>query len=290
MNPCTSLVEDHVLSWCVLDIPHGYRLVPKNVHSSHTVYDGKLLEPAGVFEEDGEVWVNICGGCSGSLSKAAPDLPPSLSLANDMWIGNAPLELDSLTFPEQLLLAHLYPRVYVFKLYPKKGFTNDVNSLQHGMRGTVSTFALDLLGITSMIEGKLMPSPTSILASLISVTFIGLGHLPKNWIRQLFRVRRYKVLEALKWLKEHNPKYYGDMVIDDARIGMLPDDDVPIELLSIIRQSTDVDVVTQETRSAGYVEEDNSVVNEWIAEDDGEWVFMILCRSEMNDERMNDRW
>jgi hypothetical protein len=284
-----SVVEDKVFSWCILDLPHVYRLAPKDVHSSHTLYDGKLLEPAGVFSEGGKMWVNVCGGCCGSLSKATPDLPPPLSLANDMWIGNIPTELDSLTFPEQLLLAHLYPRVYVFKLYPKKGFASDLKGLQQGMRGTVSTFALDLAGITSMIEGKLMPRPTFILAALISVTFIGLGHLPKNWIRQLFRVCRYKVLEALRWLKTHNPKYYGDVVIDDTRIGLLPDDDVPIELLSVIRQSTDVDVVMQE--SAGYVEEDNIVVNEWIAEDDGEFCLtMAVQRSRMIDWWMNDRW
>lgn len=88
--------------------------------------------------------------------KSLPDLPPAFSLANNMWIGPIPNELNSLTFPEQLLLSHLYPRVFLFKLYLKKGYSGDPNTLQRGMRGTVSTFALDLSSIASMVEGNVI--------------------------------------------------------------------------------------------------------------------------------------
>jgi hypothetical protein len=101
-----------------------------------------------------------------------------------------------------------------------------------------------------MVSGNLMPRSPSILASLISVTFIGLGTLPKQWIRTTFRVRRQIVYEALCWLKDHNKKYYDVVQIDAAQILALPEDDVPIEVMSIIRQSSDVGIVAQE--SAGY--------------------------------------
>lgn len=168
-----------------------------------------------------------------------------------MWIGAIPAELSSLTFPEQLLISHLYPRVYVFKLYPKKGVGVNPEKLQRGMRGTISTFELNMDNITSMLEGNLMPRRPAILASVISVTYIGLGRLPKHWLRQIFRVRRRNIFLALQWLKANNKKYYGNITISEEVINMLPEDDVPVELLSIIRQSHDVGIVDQE--SAGYV-------------------------------------
>src|SRR5271163_1610470 len=108
------------------------------------------------------------------------------------------------------------------------------------MKGTVCTYNLDMTGITSMLSGDLMPRPPLVLASLISVTFIGIGRLPKRWIRNTFRVRRQFVFEALCWLRQHNPKYYGSIQIDLHRLHALPEDDVPVEVMSVIRRSSDV--------------------------------------------------
>lgn len=69
---------------------------------------------------------------------------------------------------------------------------------------------------------------------MISVTYIGVGKLPKNWLRSTFRVRREAVASALAWLKTNNPKYYGNIMISADALRQLPDDDVPDELLSII--------------------------------------------------------
>ena len=102
-----------------------------------------------------------------------------------------------------------------------------------------------------MIKGNLLPRPLPLLASLISVTFIGLGHLPKHWLKHLFRVHRQKVHLALEWLKVNNPKYYGQIEINSDCLQALPINDVPVEILSIVRQSNDVDMIVQE--SVGYV-------------------------------------
>ena len=243
--------EDQVTSHPIDQLPNAHRLIPTNPHDLHTLFDGKLLDPLGVTNKGNMQFVQICRQCRLSLQRATPNLPPPLSLANNMWIGQIPDVLSSLTFPEQLLISHLYPRVFVFKLYPKNGFGGDPDTLQRGMAGTVSTFDLDLSSITSMIEGNLMPRPLPLLASLISVTFIGLGRLPKHWLKQLFRVRRQKVHLALQWLKENNPKYYGQIEINSERLQALPINDIPVEILSIVRQSNDVDMIVQE--SAGYV-------------------------------------
>ncbi|KAJ7031925.1 hypothetical protein C8F04DRAFT_905170, partial [Mycena alexandri] len=126
---------------------------------------------------------------------------PQYALANNLWIGRIPWQLRALTFPEQLLIALLYPRVYVFKLHPRCGGTQDPNTLQRGMRGTVSSYDLDCDGVVSMLAGDLMPRPPAVLASVISVTYIGLGQLPKDWLRSTFRVRRKVVWEALSWFQ-----------------------------------------------------------------------------------------
>ena len=78
-----------------------------------------LLEPEGVIVDlSGKKQVQVCGSCRMELNKDRT-LPPKFSLANNLWIGRVPWELKKLTFPEQLLIAHIYPRVFVFKLYLK---------------------------------------------------------------------------------------------------------------------------------------------------------------------------
>lgn len=239
---------DGVLNIDIEAIPSPLRLVPHKPHPDHTIFDGMLLAPEGVIRQGGRSTVNICRECLGDLTKTSP-LPPKLSLANNLWIGAVPTELSTLTFPEQLLIAHLYPRVYVFKLFPKSG-AGLVDGLQRGMRGNVSTYELNVGAVAAMVEGKLMPRPPAILSSLIAITYIGVGRIAKNWIHSTFRVRRYHVSRALNWLKVNNPKYYGEVVISQHQLDQLPEDSVPDEILAVIRQSNDTTLVDQE--SSGY--------------------------------------
>jgi len=155
--------------------------------------------------------------------------------------------LQVLTFPEQLLIALLYPRVYVFKLFPKRQRgAHKMESMQRAIRGNVSTYELNSEGIASMVEGNLMPRPPAILASLISVTFIAIGEMPQNWLHSTFRVRRKVVWDALHWLQDNNPKYYRNIQISSSRIGALPENDVPEEITALIRQSEDIGVLDEE--------------------------------------------
>ncbi|KIM52049.1 hypothetical protein SCLCIDRAFT_18276 [Scleroderma citrinum Foug A] len=107
-----------------------------------------------------------------------------------------------------------------------------------------------------MLEGSLMPRRPTILASLVTVTFIGLGELPKAWIHSTFQVRQNAVCGALLWLKVNNSKYYGDIEISDSHLKELLADNIPDEIMSIIHQSDDVGMVKQE--SVGYVPQDDN--------------------------------
>ncbi|KAM6490374.1 hypothetical protein JOM56_014138, partial [Amanita muscaria] len=199
-----------------------------------------------------ETRVQVCSVCLAELVSSSGEAPPRFALANNLWLGQIPWQLQSLTFPEQMLIALLYPRVFVFKLFPKQiNSRSNVDTLQRGLRGNVSTYDLDVEGASSMLHGHLMPRPISVLPSVISITFIGRGELSRRWLKPIFRVRRYFVAGALQWLKENNPKYYGNIEIDPERMCLLPQDDVPEELLGSVRQTTDTGLIDQE--SAGYV-------------------------------------
>ncbi|THH14530.1 hypothetical protein EW146_g5811 [Bondarzewia mesenterica] len=241
-------------------IPNGDRLRPKRDigHPRHVLTNGMLLEEKGLMKREANVVaVKICAACMSALNKTGPHTPPKYSLANNLWIGDVPWEIRVLTVPEQLLIALLYPRVYVFKLMPKGAQgSRDFASLQRGMRGTVSTYEQDFKGVAEMTEGRMMPRPPSVLALVMSVTFIGQGALPKDWLRMTFKVRRSAVRSALQWLKKNNAKYFGDIEICESRLALLPEDDVPQELLTNVKQSEDVGICQQE--SEGYVPQEDT--------------------------------
>ncbi len=248
-----SVVEDHVELTRLDAIPHRSRLIPHDPHPQHDLFAGCLLEPAGVVIQNDVVWLHTCKTCRDELRRPGPN-PPRLSLANNLWIGSMPDILAALTIPEQMLIAQLYPRVYVFKLYPKTpGYRPAAQTLQRGMRGTVSTYELDTSGVLGMVEGRLMPQLPEVLAKVISVTFVGVGPLPKQWLRTTFRVRRTMIFAALRFLKQHH-RHYEHITISEERLAALPDDDVPDELLGVVRHCSDPGVTLQE--GAGYVPDD----------------------------------
>lgn len=138
--------------------------------------------------------MQICRHCIGELKSGDRNHPPRRSLANKLWIGEVPEVLKRLSFPEQLLIALVYPRVFVFKLFLRRlnnrYFGGDNPTLQHAMRGNVCSYELDAPGIADMTQGNLMPHHPPVLASVIQITLFGQRHLPDNWMRNLFRVRR----------------------------------------------------------------------------------------------------
>jgi hypothetical protein len=247
--------QDNVFKRKIDDIPNSLRLRPIHSHCAHDLYQGLLLEPAGVSIDNNTVVVTICAHCLRELEKSC-SLPPSHSLANNLWIGRIPWELANLTQPEHMLIALLYPRVFVYKLYNKSWYEPDQTNLQRGMRGTVSMYEMNIDSISSMLQGDLMPRPLEILSSIIVITFIGRGKLSLSRLRTLFQVRRRAVTDTLYWLKEHNPKYYGNIVIDHERLSRLPEDAIPVEISSTVRYSNDEALIDQE--SSPYVSQDDT--------------------------------
>lgn len=236
------------------DLPNKERLRPPPGWPGDVgslVYGLLLVEKGcAVLEGQGEssVKVEVCVECFTDLSKEyttdTEPLPPKYSLANGLWYGEVPWVLRCLTLPERLLIALIYPRAYIVKLFPKAG-KYDPTTLQTAMMGNITSFDLNLDRIADMVEGRIMPQAPHILASLISITFVGVKRLPKDWLKSTFQVRRYQIRQALLWLKEHNP-YYANIVITDDRLDMLPEGDVPDEIWSLIQEDPDTEILDKE--------------------------------------------
>lgn len=229
------------------------RLRPWKAHPAHKLVDGMLLVedklretpegPAGMF-------------CDECFRKLRSKKTPPLSLANNMWIGDVPEEIQCLTVPEQMLIALHYPRCFVFKLFPKNRGVGDPDSLQRGMVGNVTTYTQNADEVAKMLEGKLMPRPPRLLACVIAVSFIGLGKLPKKWLKGTFRVRRAVVHDALRWLKANNPMY-EDIEISEEALNVLPEDGIPDAILANVRQEESDSIAQRERES--YVPGDDVV-------------------------------
>lgn len=261
-------------------------LKPWKTHVAHELVDGMLLVKDKLIETPEGTAGMFCDDCLRCLRKKHR---PPLALANNMWIGDVPEVISCLTIPEQMLIALHYPRCFIFKLFPKNGSGGDPDTLQRGIVGNVTTYALNTGDVVKMLEGNLLPRPPELLASVIAVSFIGLGKLPKKWLKGTFRVRRSAVHAALQWLKANN-ELYEDIEISNEALQILPEDGVPEEILANVRQE-ESDTLAERERET-YVPRDATDdeirvrVNESTSSDDREDEIPLL---EPTDDVTEDR-
>ncbi|KAF8325619.1 uncharacterized protein EI90DRAFT_3018962 [Cantharellus anzutake] len=263
--PSAKEIRDHRIEF--LDALSSDAVAEVNPHPAHVLIDGMLLDPEGILDDTGSEGTHayLCSECLQHLS--SNKLPP-FTLSNKMWIGPVPEVLSRLTVPEQLLIAPVYPRCFIYKLHPKAGSTGDPTHEQSGLRWNVTRFPMNTDDVIEMLKGAKMPWPASILASVLAITYVGVGQLPANWLKSTFRVRRRVVLEALTWLVQNN-KLFSDYVIDEQILGSLPEDDVPVEIIASIRQETAADILGREHDSyvpGPYTSDDENDMDEGVNE------------------------
>jgi hypothetical protein len=137
----------------------------------------------------------MCHDCIKALEQHSI---PKLSLANNLWVGNVPHELLTMTIPEQLLIAQYYPRCYIFKLFPRDYDVHlPSDQLYMVMVGNVSLFEMNTQEVVEMLNGQRMPSPVAMLVSVIAITFVGTRKLPTDWLIKTFPVRQAVIHRAL---------------------------------------------------------------------------------------------
>lgn len=248
------------------DIPNSHLLKPFTNHKAHDLTYNLLLHkprtsmgtPLPIPSIEREVQVNICKDCHQDLMKGKV---PLFSLANNMWIGDIPHELHVLSLPERVLVARYFPAAHIVKLFPKaKGAKFwDTSILNSGVKGNVSTYWLDPDSIVDMLDHKNLPPSPNILAATIGVTIVGPQNLPERTLPGFLWVRRERVRRALLWLQENNP-LYRDIVINQENLDLLPENDIPRQILATTRYSSDTSTLEQER--SGYVVSDDDEIGD----------------------------
>ncbi len=180
------------------------KLIPSSIYPAHVLTDGMLLDWSLLSlyrNKHGILFANVCDPCISALKH---NKTPSLSLANGMWVGNIPLELQILTLPEHILIACHFPATYIVKLYPKKKGACSWPSanMQSGLCGNVSTYCLNTNDIAQMTHAQIMLPSSSILATTIGITFVGLGNLLEKTMPGFLHINRTRVRVTLEWLQK----------------------------------------------------------------------------------------
>ena len=143
--------------------------------------DDLLLHEDGLGEDQ---LVNCCEQCISTLKR---NKLPAFSIANNLQIGDTPLELHELTLPEKILISVYRPKMYVTT------FRSLLDLVHHrGLKGNTITFPQDIVKIA-----KILSAESNILADCLKVIFIGSGKPSKEALKKIFTVRREKVHNAL---------------------------------------------------------------------------------------------
>jgi hypothetical protein len=139
-----------------------------------------------------------------------------------------------------------------------------------GMAENASLFKMDTQEVVEMLNGQWMPSPVEMLASVITITFVGSKRLPMDWLMKMFQVRQGVVYWALVWLKINNP-IYNNIQIDTNQLSDLLEDGVLEALLMIVCQEEYDEIAEEEWESYLADEEVEDVSMNGRDKDGEEW-------------------
>ena len=181
---------------------------------------GKLLDAKGVQSTDGETfYLDFCTLCLRGLHR---DVLPKRALANRLYLGPVPSELSELTMVEECFIARARAKSWIVKLQETEGGPA-LPTTQRGFKGHTIIYPQEPEHLATML-----PPPVDEVLSFICIIFVGSSKPTKEWLRTKAKplvVRREKVYNALRWLKDNNP-VYKDIEIAAENLESLPDEDV----------------------------------------------------------------
>jgi hypothetical protein len=194
--------------------------VPPEIPSFDGIDNDVMLEPAGVIDaQNKEVCVQLCKCCLHSLAR---EKMPQFALANHMFLGKCPPELENLTFIEESIISLCRAKLYLIQMRTDDSDTNDdvmPPNMQRGLRGHVIVYPQS----PEMVAKKLPPDINDIVTP-VCVLFIGSQPPTPAWLNKkakLLTVRADRIRSALVWLKAHNPLYkkieLNEAVIEEIR-------------------------------------------------------------------------
>src|ERR1700728_2881210 len=152
----------------------------------------------------------VCPICVDFLEKKKM---PTLALANGLWIGELPNELQDLTYAEQLLITRVHHNRSIVK----------VSSGMYKMCANAISFSNPMPKIYNVL-----PPPVEEMDEVLAFIYTGPCKPTKaDFKRTPLLVRRLKVSKALHWLKLHHVDYY-DCEILDKNLSSYPEEGPPV--------------------------------------------------------------
>jgi len=201
----------------------------------HSRLDGLVLDPEGLVEVDANegydgapLMARMCTECRESLRK---NKLPTHALANSLWTGAGLVkELSDLTWAEEKLVCCIHVSVQVQKCRPIRNWRWDAFHPQPKVKGHIFTYPAD----PSVVLKRLPMKPEG-LVNLVKVVFMSREKVSFEEVSKsrFFLVRRDKVLQALLWLKAHNP-LYKDIELDYDALAQLPEEGIVPEIYNCI--------------------------------------------------------
>jgi hypothetical protein len=177
-------------------------------HKEHKSSSDSIVELDGPIIDDR--CKNLCKPCISSLKKGHI---PLLALVNDLWIGNAPEELQGLTYAEKLLIARVRHNRCVIR----------VTGGMHKMKANAITFANPTPKVYNVL-----PPPLEEMDDVLAFIYTGpCWPTLDDFKRTPLLVCRKKVGYALEWLKL-NHIGYNDLNISYKNLSAYPEDGPPV--------------------------------------------------------------
>ena len=181
----------------------------------------------------------VCKKCHDSLLNGKV---PKFSVANEMWLGDIPIQLQGLTIPEEKLISLYRHNSCVIKLHSP---FHSVTTSQGALKGNCITFLQNLPNIVTSL-----PLSLDDLCDTLKVIFVGARPPERIHLRKILTVRKKKIIEALNWLKEHNI-LYKNIDINMKNVAQLPDDDVPESIMLTMEQK--INDEENQSERVGYI-------------------------------------
>lgn len=192
-----------------------------------------------MYEQNKVNMCTICKKCHDSLSKKHI---PKFSPANNMWLGDIPVELKELTIPEEKLISLYRHNSCIIKLHSP---FHSTTTAQAALKGNCITFLQNVPNIVNSL-----PLALDDLCDTVKVIFVGAQRPERIHLKRILTVRKEKVVQALHWLKKYNP-LYQNVEVNMKNITQLPEDDIPQSIMSTMELKIEDDENSSER--VGYV-------------------------------------
>ncbi|KDR72196.1 hypothetical protein GALMADRAFT_74100, partial [Galerina marginata CBS 339.88] len=185
-----------------------------NILQSHLTRKERKAESDAVEPIAGPILDPMCTGvCSQCDNILKQKEMPLNALANGLWVGEIPEELQNLTFAEQMLI-------------PTIRHNRCLVRVSSGRAKMIANVVMLNNPIPQIY--KVLPPPRSELDEVLAFVYLGsTAPTPDDFARTPLLVRRNKVANALNWLKL-NHRGYEDLIISNENLLSYPEHGIPV--------------------------------------------------------------